>query len=181
MRFRLLPLVFALLLLALLAAGLFAPAPYTRLELTDADSGRILLTRVLRDREPVTLTWHNSIFDLPVVEAFYAERGRLMLDRVTFVDPRGAAHAPVMPEQIAELYHTGGPFSASGLNRPYAEVVFRIGEIGDPRLTAQGQTVALKAEVGFGGRVRLRTTRASWVEVMLGAMRGRFATAIVPP
>jgi hypothetical protein len=160
-------LAFALLLLALPAAGLLAPAPYTRLELTDADSSRVLLSAALPDGEPVTLTWHNSIFDLPVVEAFYAERGQLVLDRVTFVDPRGAQHAPVSPEQIAELYHTGGPFSASGLNRPYAEVVFRVGEIGDPKLSAQGQTVALKAEVGFGGRVRMETARLSWAQVIV--------------
>jgi hypothetical protein len=158
--------------LGLLAFLLLAPAPYTGLTLTDMDSGRVLLSAILGNHEPVTLRWHNSIYDLPVVEEFYAEDGRLVLDRVTFEDPRGVEHAPVTAGAVTELYHTGGPFSASGMDRPYQDIVFRIGEIGDPKLTAQGRTVALKAEVGFGGRVRLRTNRPRLLAVLL-AHRGR--------
>lgn len=157
----------AFAVLSLAALVLVRPAGYTDLTLTDPQSGRVLLSALLTNNEPVTLTWHNSIYDLPVVEEFYAEDGRLMLDRVTFVDPSGAEHAPVTPTDVLDFYHTGGPFSASGMARPYQEVIFRIGEIGNPHVTAQGRTVALKEKVGFGGRVRLQTGRPRLWDILV--------------
>jgi hypothetical protein len=157
----------ALLLAALAALILVRPASHTHLQLADADTGRQLLATVLSNGEPLTLTWQNSIFQLPVVEVFYAADGILILDQVAFLDPEGIYQMPVTPADVKELYHTGGPFSTAGLARPYQQVIFRLGEIGNPKITTQGKTVALKDEVGFGGRVRLDARRACALEVLL--------------
>jgi hypothetical protein len=157
----------ALLLQLVLAAFLFiTPRGYTAFTLTDLERGRTLLSVVMRNGEPMTLTWQNSIYQLPVEEVFYAEDGRLVLDKVAFLDPTGVERSPVTADDVKDLYHTGGPFSASGMDRPYEDVIFRIGEIGDPKVTTQGRTVALKAEVGFGGRVRLQTHRPNVWEIV---------------
>jgi len=167
MRRWFLSLMLAVLLLAALAALLLIqPTGYTHFQLGDADTGRRLLATVLSNGELITLTWQNSIFQQPVVEIFYADEGRLILDRVAFLDPQGVYEMPVQPSDVAELYHTGGPFAAAGLARPYQQVIFRIGEIGDPKMAVRGRVVALKQEVGFGGRVRLDARRASALEIM---------------
>ncbi len=157
-----------LVLLALLtAAAVRVGLPgLTRLELADAEGGRVLLRDVLRDGEPVTLTWHNSLFDQPVREVFYARGGRLVEDEVTFIDPEGAYEMPVSAADIGDLFQTGGAFSARGLNRPFEQIIFRVGEIGDLHVQVRGQTVALKQEVGFGGRVQLSTHRPTAFEAI---------------
>jgi hypothetical protein len=160
-----------MLLLALAASMQVKPAGYTHFELVDAASGRRLLATVLTNGEPITLTWQNSIFQLPVVEVSYADEGQLVLDQVAFVDPAGVYQMPVTPADVEDLYHTGGPFSTSGLARPYQQVIYRIGEIGDPKFTVRGRVVALKQEVGFGGRVRLDARRASVLEVLFHSFR----------
>ncbi len=161
----------ALLLAALGILTQVKPTGYTHFQLTDADTGRRLLATVLTNGEPITLTWQNSIFQLPVVEVFYADEGILILDQVAFLDPLGVYQMPVTPADVKDLYHTGGPFSASGLARPYQQVIFRLGEIGNPKITTQGKVVALKEEVGFGGRVRLDARRASELEVIFSRRR----------
>jgi hypothetical protein len=46
------------------------------------------------------------------------------------------------------------------MNRPFSRIVFRVGEIGDPKMEAGGRTVYFKGEAGFGGRVVLAVSRA---------------------
>jgi hypothetical protein len=151
--------------LALLALGLAAPAPAagtggpageaTRVELTDVGSGRTILSIALRQGERAVLEWQNSLFRLPVTEVFVARGGGLELDSVTFGDPSGREPPLVRPRDVDDLYHTGGPFRAEGLARPIRRVVFRVGEIGDPRLRIGGRTVRFVEEVGFGGAIAL--------------------------
>ncbi len=151
--------LFALWLLAvfcLLGFCLWLPAPaHTRVDLTDAENGRILLTAMLPDGEQLTLTWTNSLFGLPVSEIFVARDGRLIQEQVIFADLGGQAPAAVAARDVEDLYHTGGAFAASGLARPLTRVVFRVGEIGEPRLRVRARVVDFKRAVGFGGRVIL--------------------------
>ena len=171
MRRTALSLALAVLALAALAVLLFVtPKGYTRLQLEDVDAARPLLDAVLRNGEPVTLTWQNSIYQLPVVEVFYAADGRLVLDTVSFLDPNGAVRNPVRASDVNDLYHTGGPFSASGMDRPYTDVIFRIGEIGNPHMAVRGRVVAFKDAVGFGGRVHLMTGRPSLGRALLSTL-----------
>jgi hypothetical protein len=67
----------------------------------------------------------------------------------------------VRPEDVDDLYHTGGPFHAEGLTRPVARVVFRVGQIGDPVLRMGGRAIRLLDAVGFGGAVRLEAGPAN--------------------
>jgi hypothetical protein len=129
----------------------------TCLDLADAETGRKIASHVLRDGDPVVLTWRNSQFALMVTEVFVARAGVLTLTRVTFADPQGLPPAAVRPQDLDDLYHTGGAFSAQGLSRPFRRIVFRVGEIGKPRIEIRGRTVDLEDEVGFGGRVILET------------------------
>jgi len=155
----------------LLALGLLsriAPPGYTRIDLTEGngDGGRNLLTAIVADGEPVTLTWRNSLFGLQVTEVFIGKSGVLVQDRVTFSRPDGMPPPRVSPRDVDDLYQTGGAFDAQGLARPFRRIVYRIGEIGDPKLRLRDKTVALKREAGFGGRVVLTATRPSIHEIL---------------
>ncbi|MDK9707337.1 MAG: hypothetical protein OEL83_09820 [Desulforhopalus sp.] len=132
---------------------------YTRLLLKDGATGRQLLSVILADGESAALTWHNSLFDLDVTEDFIAEKGLLVQTAVTFADPRGLPPMRIAPEEVDDFYHTGGPFTTTGLRRPFSRIVYRVGDIGKPSFTAGNTTIKFKNEVGFGGQVVLSTTR----------------------
>jgi hypothetical protein len=135
------------------------PRGLTWLELTDAENDRQIFVGALGYDEEIVLTWKNSLFKLAVTEVFTARAGRLDLTRVTFADPRGRPPPVARPEDLDDLYHTGGPFHIEGLARPLTRAVFRIGEIGNPALTVAGRTILLKQEAGFGGAVRMQARR----------------------
>lgn len=162
--------IIILISLSLLGLGLlsqFTPSGYTLIELTVDSRGEKILSVVARDGEPVTLTWRNSQFGLLVTELFYAQGGLIIQDRVTFSDPRGGTPPPrVSAADVADLYHTGGAFDAQGLSRPFSRIVYRIGEIGDPKIRVKNKTAALKKAAGFGGRVILTTTRPKLYEIL---------------
>jgi hypothetical protein len=144
--------------LFLISAGVcFASS---RLELRDPDAGREIFAIVLTEGEPVVLTWLNSLFGLFVTERFEVRGGALFLTEVTYDSP-GCQALPVVPPEDAEvLYQTGGPFHAPGLAKPFREIVFRISEIGEPKMKIRDRMVDFKKEVGFGGRIILTVTSA---------------------
>ncbi len=145
-------------------SGAHSPAGHTWFELTDPASGRTIISRLLRDGEEVVLTWKNSLFGLTVTEVFTAGGGILTLTRVTFADPQSGEPPRVRPQDLDDLYHTGGPFRAEGLSKPLRRVVFRVGEIGNPTFNVGGTPVPLAREVGFGGAVRLDARKPSLYE-----------------
>ena len=125
------------------------------MELTEADSGREIFSAVLQDGEQVVLTWKNSLFGHQVTEVFEARSGALFLTEVTYASPQGPAPPVVSPDEVEELYQTGGPFHARGLAKPFREVVYRVSEIGEPKMKIRDRLVDFKKEVGFGGRIVL--------------------------
>ena len=153
-------------LLGLLLGGNFKDG--TWLELTEDGTGRRVSAVALKDGEEVLLTWRNSLFNLEVTEVFHARRGQMVLDQVTFADPQGHPPPVVGPAEVEDYYHTGGPFTARGLGRPFTRVVHRVGEIGNPRLKIGNRWVAFKEEVGFGGGVVLTATPAGFLKTVLG-------------
>jgi hypothetical protein len=162
--------VIILISLFLASLGLlsqFTPSGYTRIELTVDGRGEKILSVVAPDGEPVILTWRNSQFGLLVTEVFYARDGLIIQDQVTFSDPPGGPLPPrVSAADVADLYHTGGAFDARGLSRPFSRIVYRIGEIGDPKIRVKNKTAALKKAAGFGGRVILTTARPKLYEFL---------------
>ena len=140
---------------------------YTRIQIGDAGTGRKILSVVLRDEEEVVMTWKNSLFGLQVTEVFQAQRGVLVLTAVTFADPQGPAPPPVRPSDVDGLYHTGGAFTASGLRKPFRQILYRVGEIGEPKMRARGREVNFKQEVGFGGSLVLTVAVAKAYEIFL--------------
>lgn len=151
------------LLLALAGAAPAAagPAPrLTRVTLVDAEGGRVIASHALREGERAVLRWRNSLFGVDVTEVLEARGGGLVLTGVTFADPAGGEPPRVRPEDVDDLYHTGGAFRAEGLARPVSRVTFRVGEVGRPRLTLGDRTIRLYDEVGFGGAVRLEASSA---------------------
>lgn len=156
----------ALALLVCLAR-LDAPG-FTRIELADAATARVIVASILRDGEPLTLTWRNSLFDLDVVEEFVTENGVLIQTAVTFADPRGLPPPIVAPSDVDDLYHTGGAFSARGLRRPFTRIAYRVGEIGNPKMTLGARRIEFKREVGFGGSIVLTTRAVAVRELVLG-------------
>jgi hypothetical protein len=144
----------------------FAPSGYTRIDLTEDGKGRGIFSAVVPDGERVTLTWRNSQFGLRVTEGFFARSGVLVQDQVTFSDPDGPPPPRVSPRDVDDLYHTGGAFDARGLSRPFRRIVYRIGEIGDPKLQVRNRSVSFKQAAGFGGRVVLTATRPALYEIL---------------
>ena len=158
-----------IVILTFLGLGLLSqvtPSGYTRIELTEESRGEKILSVMAPDGEPVTLTWRNSQFGYRVTEVFYARGGLIVQDQVTFADPAGPHPPKVSAADVADLYHTGGTFDARGLNRPFSRIVYRIGEIGDPKIRVKNKTAALKKAAGFGGRVILTTTRPKLYEFL---------------
>ena len=101
-----------------------------------------------------------------VTEVFFARGGLLIQDQVTFSDPDGSPPPRVSAHDVDDLYHTGGAFDARGLSRPFSRIVYRIGEIGDPKIRVKNKTAALKKAAGFGGRVILTTARPKLYEIL---------------
>ena len=149
-----------------------APIRHTWFELTDTGTGRRIAFQLLPDGEKVVLTWKNSLFGLLVTEVFVAKGGSLTLTEITFADPIGGDPPRVKPEDVDDLYQTGGPFKAEGLSRQVSRVVFRVGEIGKPVIRMGDQRVELAREVGFGGGVLLVARRPSLYELALGRLLG---------
>jgi len=141
---------------------------FTRIELTDGETARVIWAAMVRDGAPITLRWHNSLFDLDVIEEFVTENGVLIQTAVTFADPRGIPPPLVAPEQVDDLYHTGGAFSARGLRRPFTRIAYRVGEIGNPKMTIGARVIEFKQEVGFGGSIVLTTRAVSIGEAIFG-------------
>ena len=142
------------------------PSGYTRIDLMAEEGGKKILSDVVRDGEPVILTWRNSQFGLHVTETFFARSGVLIQDQVTFSALDGSPPPRVSARDVDDLYHTGGAFDARGLSRPFSRIVYRIGEIGDPRMQVKKKTAALKKEAGFGGRVILTASRPTLHEII---------------
>lgn len=138
----------------------------THIELTDAANARVIFSTNVRDGEPITLTWHNSLFDLDVIEEFVTESGVLIQTSVMFTDPRGVPPPIVASSEVDDLYHTGGAFQARGLRRPFTRIVYRIGEIGNPKMTIGAHTIEFKGEVGFGGSIVLTTRPVAVYELV---------------
>ncbi len=142
-------------------------AGYTQIDLTEEHTGRKIFSAILGSGETAVLNWHNSLFDLDVTEGFRAEDGKWVQDRVIFADPRGLPPPEVTPADVTDLYHTGGPFTARALNKRFSRVVYRVSEIGNPRLTIRDHVVNFKQEVGFGGAVILTASPPRWYMVLL--------------
>jgi hypothetical protein len=160
-----------LVLLAMLGFLLLTPAGrYTRVALMEVETGRKVFSAVMRDGEQAVLTWRNSLFGLDVTEVFQARQGTLVLDQVTFADPGGLAPPEVAPADVDDLYHTGGPFTASGLGKSFSRVVYRVGEIGNPKMTIRERVVNFTQEVGFGGGLILTAAPPTWLEVVFSAI-----------
>lgn len=165
---------FFLVPLFLLCAALLSQAElpgYSRIQVRDGGTGRKILSGVLRDGDQVVMTWKNSLFGLNVTELFEMHGGRLILTTVTFAEPRGPAPPLVKPPDVDDLYHTGGSFTASGLNKPFDRIVHRVGELGEPRMSVKGREVAFKEEVGFGGSVVVTAAGAKAYEILLESGR----------
>jgi hypothetical protein len=142
----------------LLAASCGFSAGETLVQLTHGDTGRRIACAVLKDGETVILTWTNSLFRLLVTETYVTKGGMLEQTGVVFADPGGEEPPRVRPEDVEDLYHTGGPFKAEGLSRPFSRIVFRVGEIGNPVLRIRDRSLQLTKEAGFGGAVILESS-----------------------
>ena len=161
--------IMAVVAASLLALGMLSriePPGYTRIALTGDAPGRNILSLVVPDGERIILTWRNSQFGLMVTEVFFARSGVLVQDQITFSAPDGPPPPRVSPRDVDDLYQTGGAFDARGLSRPFRRIVYRIGEIGDPRFSVRNKTVAFKQTAGFGGRLVLTATRPALHEIL---------------
>lgn len=142
-------------LMALLLSAQTARTECTRLELTEAGTGRKIFSAVLEDGTQVVLTWKNSLYGLDVTEVFESRSGALVLTQITFADPGGSPPPEVSPADVGDLYQTGDAFTARSLAKAFRQVIYRVSEIGEPRMKIGERVVDFKKEVGFGGGIIL--------------------------
>ena len=166
MRSILIGLVLWFAFLGVLFVSQVIPSGYTRIELMADEGRKRILSDVVPDGERIILTWRNSQFGLQVTEIFFARSGVIVQDQVTFSAPDGSPPPRVLARDVEDLYHTGGAFDARGLSRPFSRIVYRIGEIGDPKMQVKKKTATLKREAGFGGRVILAASRPALHEII---------------
>jgi len=157
---------FSFLVLLIISSGFSCASLPARIhvELTNAEDGKRILSLTMKEGEGAVLRWRNSLFGLDVTERFVAEGGKLVLTEVIFSRPGDSLPEPVRPQDLEDLYQTGGPFRVKGVHKEFSEIVFRIGEVGHPKLQVGDRTVDLKTEVGFGGKVLLRVRKADLFE-----------------
>jgi outer membrane protein assembly factor BamA len=78
-----------------------------------------------------------------------------VLTDVTLSNPTGGPSKPVQSHDVEDLYQTGRPFSAKGLQKLFTQINDRFGEIGYPKFKMKGRGIDMREAVGFGGQVRL--------------------------
>ncbi len=155
-----------LLLIALALVSQTKACNLTQVDFTEGGTGRRVFSALLREGEQAVMQWKNSLFGLDVLEVFQARQGQLVLAQVTFSDPLGKPPPEVTPADVEDLYHTGGPFTAHGMEKPFSRVIYRVGEIGNPRMRIGNCIISFAQEVGFGGTVILTTSSPTWWEVV---------------
>ncbi len=149
----------AIQVLLMIGIGCICLGEESHLELNDELGGNKLLDLILEEGEEIALYWRNSLYNLDVTEKFIIEKGTLALKEVTFSNPFESSPLSVSPNDLEDLYQTGGVFSVQGVQKRFTQIDFRIGEIGHPKLKIKGQLLDLKELVGFGGKVRLTIQR----------------------
>ena len=107
------------------------PSGYTRIVSDGDGKGRGIFPR-RAGRERVTLTWRNSLRSRG--HGRFLRPERRLCDQVTF-SRRTVRRLRASPQGTSTTSTTReGHFDARGLSRPYQRIVYRIGEIGDPKL-----------------------------------------------
>ena len=151
-------------LILLILASLALPLPkFTLVEVISPAKSWFFL---LRDGEEALLTWKNSLFGQTVEERFVAGGGYLWLEEVRFKDQVTGYAMKASAQDLADLYHAGGAFEVGGVHKPFAQVTFMIGAIGEPKLRLKGQEIEFKEEGGFGGRVVIKAKKARLIALL---------------
>ncbi len=151
-------------LILLIAASLATPLPgFTLVEIHSSARSWFFL---LRDGEEALLTWRNSLFGQMVEERFVAKGGCLWLEGVKFEDQTYGYTMKASVSDLADLYHTGGAFEVKGVHKPFSQVTFRIGAIGEPKFRVKGREIAFKEEAGFGGKVVIKADKARLIALL---------------
>lgn len=60
---------------------------------------------------------------------------------------------------LSDVYQSGDVFVVRNIEKTFSEIIFRIGEIGEPTLIIGENVIDLKRNVGFGGEVILKVER----------------------
>ncbi len=144
------------IILILMSTGLSLASPKgVVVDLRDYTTGRKIVSRSSMPGDIITFTWNNSLFRLKVTEVYIVKEGFIEQTSVTFHDPNGKKPPVIRPEEVDDFYHTGGPFIAEGIARPFKKIIFLIGDYGNPVLKIGDSSIRFKEEVGFGGAVIL--------------------------
>lgn len=156
---------------ALFLALLFLPFPLPGLTLVEVENPSGNFFFLLKRGEEVRLSWRNSLFGQEVTERFLAQGSFLWLEEVAFEDKISGYTMKVTPQDLADLYHTGGAFRANGIHKPFSHAIFRVGAIGRPRLKIKGREIDFQEQAGFGGIVVLRAKKANFVNLLLASAK----------
>lgn len=121
----------------------------------DKETGEIIASETVKSGESFSLIWKNSLYNLNVTEIYVIKDTFFEQSGVIFHDPNGKPEPVISASEVDEFYHTGGPFRAMDMSKPFKKITFTIGETGNPVIRLKGKDINLKDRVGFGGRVVL--------------------------
>jgi len=135
------------------------------LEITRADSGKLLCCARMGMGEEFVLTFTHSVNKRPVHDTLRAEGGRIVIVGSLY-DSFGAG----MPEASTPegtLTVLPGGWIQWTVNRPVPEIVVRVGRVAGHTLTLKGRKIPLADLAEPGSAVSLRVTRNSFPEILL--------------
>ncbi len=136
------------------------------LEITDANTGRVVLCAEMAEGEEFILAFVHSVNKRPVYDTLRAARDHLVIVGSRF-DSFGAG----MPETSTEegtLRRGADGWLEWTINRPVPEVIVRVGRVANHTLTLKGREIALAALAAPGTPLSLRVEKRSILAVWKG-------------
>ncbi len=131
-------LLFGVLLVT--GAALAAPVPVITME-----GGSTELLGRLEDGAPLSYSYRQSIYDVPVREEFIRLSGALVLLRVRSPDIRSIEYFRWDGNIVQDA---DGQFAEDAPSSEHPELVIRVTTLGEQRITTPGWTVSLREQFG---------------------------------
>ena len=146
--------------------GLFFCPLRTALEVTEANTGRLVLCAEMAEGEELILSFVHSVNRRPVYDTLRAEGDHLVIVKSRF-DSFGAG-MPDGSTQDGRLTTRPDGWLEWTVNRPVPDVTVRIGRVADHKLHIKGREIALSELAEPGSPLSLRIRRVSLYTMVKG-------------
>lgn len=145
----------AAVLLAAAAIILFIRPHGLRLVLTDAESGKQLLSFPVEPESRFSVTFVHSVNQTPVTDVYELRGTEIYVVETTFYN-FGAGMQTEYPPGVTYTYGEDGAITATGYNILCKDLIYCVGKVSDHILNIGGKEYSLRELCGRGTLVRFR-------------------------